>query len=211
MDMGIDNLVKLVDFGKMDILAVPLTALTKKNVKFVWGPDCQKSFDMSKQALTMTPVLAMPSGQGEFVVYTDSSKLGLGAVLMQHDIVIVYASRQLKANVVADALSRKTVVITQLLVQRSLQAEIQRFELAVYVRSSAPNLSTLKVKSTLRDRIWAGQTSDEQLQKWRQRDKAKGRRLYTVVDGIVRYRDRLWVPSRDSMKAGILSEARGET
>ncbi|XP_075487889.1 uncharacterized protein LOC142527061 [Primulina tabacum] len=49
-------------------------------------------------ALTTAPVLAMPSGQGEFVVFTDASKLGLGAVLMQQDIVIAYASRQLKVH-----------------------------------------------------------------------------------------------------------------
>ncbi|XP_075507462.1 uncharacterized protein LOC142544285 [Primulina tabacum] len=45
---------------------------------------------------------------------------------------------------------------------------------------------SLRVQSTLRDMIRAGQTSDEQLQKWRQRDESKGLRLYTVEDGIVR-------------------------
>ncbi|XP_073035230.1 uncharacterized protein [Primulina eburnea] len=133
-------------------IAVPMTALTKKNAKFVWGPECQESFDRLKQALTTAPVLAMPSGQGEFVVYTDASKL-------------------------------------------------------VYARGEAPNLATLTVQPTLRDRIRAGQTSDEQLQKWRQIDETKGQRLYAVVDGIVRYRDRLWVPDSDSLRADILSEA----
>ncbi|XP_075479401.1 uncharacterized protein LOC142520284 [Primulina tabacum] len=64
-------------------IAVSMTALTKKNAKFSWGPECQESFDRLKQALITAPVLAMPLGQGEFVVYTDASKLGLGAVLMQ--------------------------------------------------------------------------------------------------------------------------------
>ncbi|XP_073313538.1 uncharacterized protein [Primulina huaijiensis] len=164
-----------------------MTALTKKNAKFVWGLECQESFDKLKQALTTAPVLAMPSGQGEFVLYTDASKLDLGVVLMQNDKVIAYASRQLKANVVADVLSRKNAVITQLSVQRSLQAEIQRFELAVYAKGDAPSLSTLTVQSSLKDRIRAWQDSDEQLQKWRQRDDSKGLRLYTVEDSIFRY------------------------
>ncbi|XP_042423570.1 uncharacterized mitochondrial protein AtMg00860-like [Zingiber officinale] len=56
-------------------IAVPLTALTKKNAKFTRGVDCQDSFERLKQALTTLPVLAMPSGQGEYVLYTDASKL----------------------------------------------------------------------------------------------------------------------------------------
>ncbi|XP_073273315.1 uncharacterized protein [Primulina huaijiensis] len=77
-------------------IAVPLTALAKKNVKFVWGSEFQENFEKLKFALISAPVLAMPSGRVEFVLYTDASKLGLGAVLMQHDRVIAYESRQLK-------------------------------------------------------------------------------------------------------------------
>ncbi|XP_073119653.1 uncharacterized protein [Henckelia pumila] len=68
-------------------ILVPLTALTKKNAKFIWKPECQKSFDVLKEALTTVLVLAMPQGEGDFVVYIDASKLGLGAVLMQQDRV----------------------------------------------------------------------------------------------------------------------------
>ncbi|GJW38738.1 putative reverse transcriptase domain-containing protein [Tanacetum coccineum] len=71
------------------------------------------------------PILALPEGSEDFVVYFDASHKGLGAVLTQREKVIAYASRQLKvheknytthdlefrlgsvANVVADALSRK--------------------------------------------------------------------------------------------------------
>ncbi|XP_073290228.1 uncharacterized protein [Primulina huaijiensis] len=79
-------------------IAVPMTALTKNNAKFIWGSEGQESFDILKLALTTAPVLAMPSGQGEFMVYTDASKLGLDAVLIQQDRVIAYASRQLKVH-----------------------------------------------------------------------------------------------------------------
>ncbi|XP_073307147.1 uncharacterized protein [Primulina huaijiensis] len=112
-----------------------------------------------------------------------------------------------KANVVADALSRKTSFIAQLTVQRPLQVDIQQFELAVYVRSEAPNLSTMTVQSTMRDRIREGQSADEQLQKWKLRDESKGQKLYSEEYGIVRYRDRLWVRSGDSLREVVTKEA----
>ncbi|XP_073025209.1 uncharacterized protein [Primulina eburnea] len=111
-----------------------------------------------------------------------------------------------KAKVVADALSRKVAVIAQLSVQRPLQSEIQRFGLEIYPKGRAPRLSNLTVKSNLLDRIRRGQSSDEQLQKWRLNDEAKVIVLYTVSDGIVRYRGRMWVPNVDSIREDILSE-----
>ncbi|XP_075481118.1 uncharacterized protein LOC142521828 [Primulina tabacum] len=111
-----------------------------------------------------------------------------------------------KANVVGDALSWKTAVITQLSFQRPLQSEIHQFELAVYARGEAPNLATMKVQSTLKDRIHERQSTDEQLQKWRLRHEAKGRKRYSEVHDIVRYRDRLWVSSGDSLREVIMKE-----
>ena len=43
-------------------------------------------------------MLVFPSGSGGFAVYCDSSRVGLGCVLMQHGKVIAYASRQLKKH-----------------------------------------------------------------------------------------------------------------
>ncbi|GJZ99399.1 putative reverse transcriptase domain-containing protein [Tanacetum coccineum] len=48
--------------------------------------------------LCKAPILALPEGNDDFVVYCDASHQGLGAVLMQREKVIAYASRQLKPN-----------------------------------------------------------------------------------------------------------------
>ena len=77
---------------------VPLTQLIRKNKKFVWGEEQDKSFLEVKTKLTSAPVLTVPSGTEGFAIYSDASKLGLGCVLMQHGRVIAYASRQLKIH-----------------------------------------------------------------------------------------------------------------
>lgn len=63
------------------------------------------------------------------------------------------------------------------------------------------------MKSTLKDRIRNEQSSDEKLQKWQSRDESKWRKLYSVVDGIVRYNERIFVPKVDLIRGDILSEA----
>ena len=79
-------------------LAAPLTKLTRKEEKFVWSEACQKSFDELKWKLTSAPVLTLLSGQDGYTVYCDASKEGLGCVLMHHENMIAYASRQLKKH-----------------------------------------------------------------------------------------------------------------
>ncbi|KAI3788522.1 hypothetical protein L2E82_01291 [Cichorium intybus] len=81
------------DFSK---ITVPLTQLTRKEVKFVWGEKQQEAFEILKKKLCEAPVLSLPEGTEEFVVYSDASNRGLGCVLMQRGKVIAYASRQLK-------------------------------------------------------------------------------------------------------------------
>ncbi|GKF41555.1 putative reverse transcriptase domain-containing protein, partial [Tanacetum coccineum] len=54
------------------------------------------AFQLLKQKLCSAPILALPEGSENFVVYCDASNKGLGAVLMQREKVIAYASRQLK-------------------------------------------------------------------------------------------------------------------
>ncbi|GJY31415.1 putative reverse transcriptase domain-containing protein [Tanacetum coccineum] len=83
------------DFSK---IAKSLTELTQKNKKYIWGEDQESAFQLLKQKLCEAPILALTKGNDDFVVYCDASHQGLGAVLMQREKVIAYASRQLKPN-----------------------------------------------------------------------------------------------------------------
>ncbi|GJX76141.1 putative reverse transcriptase domain-containing protein [Tanacetum coccineum] len=79
-------------------IAKPMTKLTQKKVKFVWGNKQEAVFQLLKQKLCSAPILALPEGSEDFIAYCDASKKGLGAVLMQREKVISYASRQLKIH-----------------------------------------------------------------------------------------------------------------
>ncbi|PON80328.1 hypothetical protein PanWU01x14_007780 [Parasponia andersonii] len=63
-------------------IAMPLTKLTRKNVKFIWDDDCEVAFIELKRRLTIAPVLTVPNSNEPYVVYTDASGSGLGYVLM---------------------------------------------------------------------------------------------------------------------------------
>lgn len=81
-------------------LAKPLHRLTEHNVAFAWTKDCQISFDHLCHKLTTTPILAYPDFTKPFILDTDASNSGIGAVLSQLgddgcEHVIAYGSRLL--------------------------------------------------------------------------------------------------------------------
>nr|GEX23802.1 putative reverse transcriptase domain-containing protein [Tanacetum cinerariifolium] len=123
------------DFSK---IAKPLNVLTQKSKTFDWGEEQENAFQTLKDKLCNAPVLALPDGLEDFLVYCNASGLGLGCVLMQRGKVIAYASSRKelnirqrhwielfsdydceiryhpgKENVVTDALSRKESVKTK--------------------------------------------------------------------------------------------------
>ena len=90
----------ILNFAK---IARPLHRLTCKNARFIWSPDCQAAFWELKGRLITPPVLAYPNFAGDFVLETDASINGIGAVLGQyqddsHLHPISYASRGLNSS-----------------------------------------------------------------------------------------------------------------
>nr|GFC00149.1 putative reverse transcriptase domain-containing protein [Tanacetum cinerariifolium] len=79
-------------------VAKPMTKLTQKKVEFKWGNKQEAAFQLLKQKLCSARIVALHEGNEDFIVYCDASNKGLGAVLMQREKVISYASRQLKIH-----------------------------------------------------------------------------------------------------------------
>ena len=67
------------------VIATPLTNLLKKNNKFIWSDQCQKSFESLKSLLTNHPVLIAPNFEKPYSITVDASDEGMGAVLCQKD------------------------------------------------------------------------------------------------------------------------------
>jgi len=97
--MGLCGYYRRFIAGFADI-AAPLHALTGKGVRFHWGPEQELAFNTLKEKLTTAPVLGMPDNEGQYILDTDASDVGLGAILSQvqnnEERVIAYASRTLQ-------------------------------------------------------------------------------------------------------------------
>nr|GEU61833.1 putative pol polyprotein [Tanacetum cinerariifolium] len=99
------------------LISKPLSKLTQKNKKYEWGMEEEEAFQTLKQKLCSAPILALPEGTKNFIVYCDASLKGFGAkelnmrqrrwieLLSDYDCKICYHPG--KGNVVADALSPK--------------------------------------------------------------------------------------------------------
>ncbi|KAJ9537877.1 hypothetical protein OSB04_030610 [Centaurea solstitialis] len=193
------------DFSKV---AVPLTKLTRKNVSFVWGEEQQSAFETLRQKLCEAPVLTLPEGVEDMTVYCDASYHGLGCVLMQRGKVISYASRQLKtherrwldvvkdydceilyhpgkANVVADALSRKTRHVLLRVPLMRLTVTTSLFEL---IRQSQAD--AIKEENQKKERI-----------------KGQLPQLVTDSRGLLTRFGRVWVPVSGEARKTLLDEA----
>ncbi|MCI11098.1 enzymatic polyprotein, partial [Trifolium medium] len=81
-------------------LAAPLTALLKKD-SFEWNQAANEAFEQLKLAMSAAPVLALPNFADKFILETDASGAGMGAVLIQANHPICYYSKQFCSRLLA--------------------------------------------------------------------------------------------------------------
>jgi hypothetical protein len=67
--------------------------LLKKGEHFQWTPNTQEAFEVLKAALSSAPVLSIPNFEKTFIIETDASDKGMGAVLMQDGHPISFLSK----------------------------------------------------------------------------------------------------------------------
>ncbi|TYK08031.1 polyprotein [Cucumis melo var. makuwa] len=117
-------------------LTLPLTDLTRKNPKFEWTNKCEQSFYELKKGLVTTPIMTLLVTEKEYVIYYDALRQRLSCVLMQEG----------NANVVADALSRKSRLSKSALyyIRASLLSELRGFRAVVTAESSAESTDIIR-------------------------------------------------------------------
>ncbi|KAA3484055.1 DNA/RNA polymerases superfamily protein [Gossypium australe] len=180
-------------------IAAPLTKLLQKNTAFEWTVERQKCFEKLKLVLTETPVLTQPvSGVSCRSLHAQHlvslSILHWIKLLKDYDCVVEYNLS--KANVIADALSHKSLV--------DLRAMFARLS----VSKDGGLLAKLQVRPVLSQQIRERQPFDESLAcRIRQVESRVQEDFDLNSDGILCFRSHLYISEDEDLKRLILTEA----
>nr|GEZ45663.1 reverse transcriptase domain-containing protein [Tanacetum cinerariifolium] len=162
-------------------IAKSMMKLTQKGIKFDRGEKEENAFQLIKQKLCSAPILALPEGSEDFVVYCDASHKGLGAVLMQRE----------KANVVADALSHK---------ERDkplrVRALVMTISLNLPKQILKAQIEALKLKNLKKEDVGGMIRTDIHKE-----------RLEPRADGTLFLNGRSWLPCYDDLRSVIMHES----
>ncbi|GJS09737.1 putative reverse transcriptase domain-containing protein [Tanacetum coccineum] len=175
-----------VNLAKIEAIkdwAAPTTPT--ENKKYEWGEEEEEAFQLLKQKLCSALILALLEGTKDFAVYCDASHKGLGAVLMQRKKVIAYASRQLKANVVGSALSRKE--------------KVKPLRVRALFMSIHTNLPT-KILSSQAEAMKEENVKEENLC-------GMDKEFATRPDGTLCIRNKSWLPRLENLRDLIMHES----
>nr|GEW07660.1 hypothetical protein [Tanacetum cinerariifolium] len=165
-------------------IAKPLTLLTQKNKKFEWGDEQENAFQTLKDMLCDAPILVLPEGTDDFVVYCDASNQGFGCILMKRNKVIAYASKQLKIH-------KKNYTT------HDLELGATNFSAIMTARFATTQARILEAQSKASKDI---NTLAEML-------KGLDKQLERKEDGGLYLAERIWVPVYGNLRSLIMNEA----
>ncbi|GKD63054.1 putative reverse transcriptase domain-containing protein, partial [Tanacetum coccineum] len=205
-------------------ISKPMTKLTQKKVAFEWGDKQEAAFQTLKNKLCSAPILALPQGAENFIVYYDASHKGLGAVLMQNEKVIAYASRQLKiheknytthdlelgavydceihyhpgkANAVADALSRK---------ERNKPLRVRALVMIIGLNLPKQILNA-QTKARKPENIKNEDVRGMLIENSKDPEKLRTEKLEPRLDGTLCLNGRSWLPCYGDLRIVIMHES----
>ncbi|GFZ15860.1 hypothetical protein Acr_25g0002690 [Actinidia rufa] len=206
-------------------------SLRMKGICFVWNDACKHSFQELKKRLTSAPILVIPEQWLAYTVYCDASRDGLGCVLMQLDhksLKYLFTQKDLnlrhrcwmeymedydfdlqyhsgKANVVADALSRKSLsVLASISIHEwKMLQDIGEYSLLLGETNKFATLFTLSAEPSIINKVVEAQQQDVEAKMICDRiARGVGPTCWVLhSDGGLRYKSRLFVPlsSRDDV------------
>lgn len=236
------------------LISRPLTELLKKSTPFVWTRVTEAAFQHLKQALVSAPVLATPDFSKPFVVETDASEVGFGAVLMQDAHSVAYLSKPVcRWNQALSTYEKECIAIIMAIDKWHLYLQQQQFVIRTD-HQSLMHLTQQRVSSKLQhkalmklmdldfklvykqgvtnraadalsrcysentmlaisscnptwmQRLQEGYSEDPQAQKLLTElavssGDYKG---YSLVDGVIRYRGRVWLGSNQLAQKHVM-------
>ncbi|GJS19163.1 putative reverse transcriptase domain-containing protein [Tanacetum coccineum] len=218
-------------------IAKSITKLTQKKVKFDWGDKQEAAFQLLKEKLCSAPILALPEGADNFIIYCKASHKGLGVVLMQNKKLIAYESLQLKiheknyttldldlgavvfaleiwrhylyetkcivftdhkrkANLVADALSRK---------EQNKPLRVQA--LVMTIRLDLPKLILEAQNEAIKpENLGVEDVGGMVIENLRESDNPRKEKLGPRADGTLRLNNKIWLPCFRDLRTLIMHE-----